>query len=566
MEHRQPALIRLCLLLGCVALAAPLSATADSTSELLRQQERQRQLQLQLEQRPEVRLQTLPPGMEPLARDETPCFAIHRITLNGKQAEGFRWALAAADPEADPATGSCLGARAIAQVLQRVQNAIIAQGFITTRVLAEPQDLSTGSLELALVPGRVESLKRERSDPAAPSLATTLPTRPGDLLNLRDLEQGLENLRRLPGAETNIDIAPGANPGGSELRVHWSQPQPLRASLTLDDAGSRATGRYRTTLGLDYDNPLRLGDRFHASIGRALPWDGIDTSHGSRDTTLHYDLPWGYWLLGLTHSRFRYHQCIAGINQVYIYSGRSQTSELKLSRVVHRDAVSRTRLDLSASLLESRNFIDDTEILVQRRRMSRFSTGLNHHRYLGAATLDLGYHFTRGSGAFDALPAPEESSGEGTARPRISRLNLALDWPIRLAGQSLAYRGELRAQYAHRRLIPQDRFAIGGRYSVRGFDGEQQLSADHGAYWRNELALTLPSHQQLYLGLDLGLVAGGGSSLLAGRQLAGASIGWRGRYRNLGYELFLGHPLQQPQGFGQGWNGGFQLTLTVPDN
>ncbi len=36
-------------------------------------------------------------------------------------------------------------------------------------------------------------------------------------------------------------------------------------------------------------------------------------------------------------------------------------------------------------------------------------------------------------------------------------------------------------------LTQQDKLSIGGRYTVRGFDGELSLSGEKGWLWRNEL-------------------------------------------------------------------------------
>jgi len=40
-------------------------------------------------------------------------------------------------------------------LLRRIQNRLIEQGYVTTRVVAEPQDLRTGILKLTVIPGKV---------------------------------------------------------------------------------------------------------------------------------------------------------------------------------------------------------------------------------------------------------------------------------------------------------------------------------------------------------------------------------------------------------------------------
>ena len=51
------------------------------------------------------------------------------------------------------AEGECLGVQGINQLATEVQNAIIAKGFITSRVLIPSQDIASGHLTLQIVPG-----------------------------------------------------------------------------------------------------------------------------------------------------------------------------------------------------------------------------------------------------------------------------------------------------------------------------------------------------------------------------------------------------------------------------
>lgn len=191
-------------LLPVKAQSAPPISVDQSAQELLRQQERERQLREQQERTPDVRLEA--PAADAALRlpiDERPCFPIRRIELAGEAADRFRWALKAADPSYDPATGGCLGTEGVNTVLKRVQNAIVARGFVTTRVLAAPQDLTGGVLTLTLLPGRIRAIRFVEGTDSRATVWNALPAQPGDLLNLRDIEQGLENFKHVPTAEAD---------------------------------------------------------------------------------------------------------------------------------------------------------------------------------------------------------------------------------------------------------------------------------------------------------------------------------------------------------------------------
>jgi hemolysin activation/secretion protein len=225
----------------------PLAQAAESPDavaarEIQRQQERERALREQQERQPDVRL--LAPerdGEPPLAENETPCFTIREILLDS-DTPAFDWARQAAD-RPDPATGRCLGSKGINQVMARIQNAIIERGYVTTRVLAEAQDLTSGTLKLKIIPGRIRSIRFSPESDSRANAWTAFPAAPGDLLNLRDIEQALENWKRVPTAEADIQIAPGEVSGESDLIIAWKQAFPLRFSLSANNGGSRSTGK-----------------------------------------------------------------------------------------------------------------------------------------------------------------------------------------------------------------------------------------------------------------------------------------------------------------------------------
>ena len=545
-------------LLGLTAL--PVSAQVAPAEEYLRQQERERVLREQQERTPDVRLPKpdTPQGLERLPSNEADCVDIKNITLIGDSADQFQWAIEAANHTADnvedKATGRCLGSRSVNLVMRRIQNAIIARGFVAARVLAGPQThLAEGTLDLTLFPGRIRHIQFAPGTDGRATKWNAVPVRSGDLLNLRDIEQALENFKRLPTAEADIQVVPAegadAEPGQSDLVVKWKQDFPFRVSLSADDSGTKATGKYQGSVTLSYDHWWTLNDLFYISLNHDLG-GGDPGARGTRGYTVHYSVPFGYWLLGFTASQNRYHQSVPGASQTYLYSGESQNSEIKLSRLIYRDAVRKTTLSLKGWTRASKNFIDDTEVEVQRRRMAGVDVGVSHREFIGSATLDASLNYRRGTGAWDSLPAPEEAFGEGTSRPKIITADAQLNAPFNLGEQRLRYTGTWRAQWNRTPLVPQDRFSIGNRYTVRGFDGENQLLAERGWLVRNDLGWALgQSGQEFYVGIDYGQVSGPSSETLIGKHLSGAVIGLRGALKSVSYDVFVGKPISKPSGF-----------------
>ncbi len=528
-----------------------LAQPAESAAQLQRQQEeRERQLREQLEAPANVRRDGN--GPRKAARlpvmPEAPCFHIARIVLAGEDSARFQWALKAANRRGDRALGRCLGSEGINVVLARVQDALVARGYVTSRVLAGPQDLSTGTLVLTVVPGHVRALRFAGPSSRRASLGNAVPVSPGALLNLRDIEQGLENLQRVPSATADIRIEPAhdasADPGDSDLLVAWSQRRSWRGSLSIDDAGSQATGKLQANATIARDNPLGWYDLFYVNLGHDV-FNGSD--RGSDNWTAHYDVPLRRWLVGATAGGYDYRQTVPGAFEDYVYRGRSDNAELRASVLLHRNARSRLNLRGYGWRRASRNYIDDTEVRVQRRATAGWALGLDWRLFLGPATFEAGIDYRRGTGAFGALHAPEEAFDEGTSRLRLVEADARVVVPFRLGRQSLRYLGSWRAQWNRTPLVPQDRFAIGGRYSVRGFDGEVSLTGDRGWLLRNEAELSLGGGQAFYLGLDYGHVAGGAAARWQpGDHLAGVAIGLRGRWRALAWDGFVAAPASKP--------------------
>lgn len=546
------ALTALCC--GAYAQSTTTESEQRSQAEGVRQQQREQAQRQQLQPHADVRSAQPGVSVRPFPENEAPCFSIERIeiTSTGQLPDGWSTWLQAALQWNGP--GRCLGAQGVAVLQQRLQDSLIERGFVTSRVLVPPQNLSAGVVQLQVLPGRIQAMRPSSGSVLdAQQLTVASPAKVGDILNLRDLEQALENLQRVPTAQADIRIEPGSEPGSSDWVVQYSQGFPLRGTLSLDDSGSASTGKYQGSATLSWDNPLGLNDLFYFTRNNDLSQQLGGSDPGGRGTqghTLHYNLPVGYWSLGWTGSSSRYYQSVAGQTQTYVYSGISDTNELVLSRIVYRSAQGKTTANLKAYSRSSRNYVDDTEVQIQRRSVGGWELGLGHKQFVGVSTLDSALRIKRGTKDFDSIDAPEESTGQGTARFTLWQFDAIWTQPLRWGFQALRWNSNLRVQGNETPLTPQDRFAIGGRYTVRGFDGINSLSAERGALWRNDLGWALGSTgQELYLALDQGVVEGPSSETLAGKRLVGTVLGLRGAIKKLQYDFFVGGVVDKPSNF-----------------
>lgn len=553
------------------AFAEP-SSIQDATQQAVdtRQQQQQNilnaEIQSQQVKAPTVRLESEKVHTLGFPKNEELCFPIHQLVLTDYQhtvsestsfsPSSFSWAKSAVYSEGDFALPTCVGAQGINVLLRRIQNYLIEQGYVTTRVVAEPQDLRTGVLRLTVIPGKVGHIQLQ--DQSAVPFATrsmlwfAMPMAVGDLLNVREIEQGLENLKRVPSADANIELQPGEALGETDIVVAYKHRIPFHLTLGLDDSGSKSTGRLQGAATFSWDNPLRLNDMFYISGTRSFKRhsDAAEGDYGSHNLSLYYSIPWKNYLLTLSGSRYTYHQTVAGAFESYEYSGESKQMKLNLSRLLSRGAQHKTYTNIALWTKKSHNYINDTEVEVQRRRTAGWELGLTHTQYVGVATFSISANYKRGTGANNALRAPEERFNEGTSRMRILTASLDFSYPFNIGKQPWRFNANWQAQWNKSPLVQQDKFSIGGRYTVRGFDGELTLSGERGWLWRNELAWNVMNKgHEIYLGLDRGIVRSSNEELQVGNSLTGGALGMRGNLWGLNYDYFVGTPIRKPQGF-----------------
>ncbi|GHD57845.1 ShlB/FhaC/HecB family hemolysin secretion/activation protein [Jeongeupia chitinilytica] len=493
---------------------------------------------------------------------DVPSHALDALQLTGagRLLDGdFYWLRQTANGYA----GRCIGAKGVEYVAKQLTQQLLDHGYITSRVLVPEQDLSTGVLALTVMPGWIGEIRF-----ADPSLYGTwrsaFPTGKGRLLNLRDLEQGLEQMKRVPSQDVDMQIVPGKVAGESDVVIAIKRGKPWKVVATLDDTGSHATGKLQAGVSLSLDNPLGLNDLLN--IGYTHDADVNRGGLGTLGKSMYYSVPWGYWTLTATANESRYHQTIAGVAQDFVSSGISDNMAVRVSRLVYRDQSTQFSLQAQTGKRISHSFIDDTEIEVQRRANSFAEVGFNYRRFWGQAQLDLTGAWRKGVPWFGAMQDfPAEGDNVPTFYYQLQSVDATLVLPFRVADVPLQYTGTFHGQTTRDALYFTDDLSIGSRFTVRGFDGESSLTAEKGFYWRNELGVPLwRSGQSLYVGLDYGQVYGPNAIHLPGTKLAGAVLGLRGGSGgvagSVSYDVFVGWPLYRPEGFGDGKpTTGFQL-------
>ncbi len=544
------------LLVAPPGYSAPVPSLINVGEEGLRRQE---QIQAELQKSQQQFISVLSVERKAKRTDVLPqeslCFEIDQIRLVGDAAEELGWL----ESSVNRFSGQCIGVKGAQHIVHFVDEALLTHGYVTSRTSLPPQNLSQGVLRLNLHMGRVGDLRltvpSESADlqPLSLTEKAAFPVISGDWLNIRDLEQGVENANRFQSQQLTMRIEPGAQPDSSDI-IFDKQLLPenrLRGGLGLSNAGSKSISRGQLSGFLTYENPFELNDLFNISLNSNA--EQLNRNNRTQSVSYQYSIPWGYNALSVSQTFSRFAQKVSGTTTQFTSSGRSKQTELTLERTVLRSASAKLSIYGTLHSRRANSYLDDVELMVQRRKTTHFTQGLHlkkHFSHGGVSNLDIAYQ--QGRGWFNAeadLPSAEQ--GGLTLRPDIWHAELDYKSAGQIASIPISYSSVLNIQYTDDPVITSEQFSIGSRYSVRGFDGDNVLLAESGAYWRNEFSTpsTLASNAHWYVALDAGRVWGDSDESLLGRKLVGMAIGWRGQWSSLYLDAALSGPLYKPVNF-----------------
>jgi len=547
-----PALVaRLCLALLCLSPLNPAyAATNPGDTDLIRD----RQDRLLDEQRRRLEELKELPGKaakpaQPVAPADARCFPIKDIELKGADS------LTAGEKARllKPFLDQCLGVTQLNELLKVITDHYIEKGLVTSRAYLPQQDLSAGHLKVLVVEGKLEGLKgADGSKLSDRELGMAFPGKTGELVNLREIEQMVDQLNRLPSNQAQMELSPGKAVGGSEVLVKNTPQTPWRAGLSRSNDGQRSTGEQQWGTTFDWDSPLGLADQLNLRGGH----DAVsDHQHTSNNAMLNYSLPWGWWDFTYTYSQSEYRSQAQSNGFNFKQTGDSENHQLRVERVIHRDAVSKTSLSTGLSYLRTNNFIEDSKLALSSNRISEAQFGINHGRRIGSAFVNLDLGMQEGIGLLDAQGNGHPGPGEPDARYRKYTGTVSYLQPFKVWGESFSFSSLMTGQRSEDVLFSPQRTSLGGQSSIRGYK-DQSLSGDSGGYWRNDLRWSRPvslewlrpvfAEYGTSLGYDQGVISGNRYNGDQHGRMSSDSVELFARGQHVAASVTFAHSLERP--------------------
>lgn len=393
----------------------------------------------------------------------------------------------------DPYRNRELSISQINSAAARITQFYQKQGYILTRAYIPQQDARNGVLTIAVVAGRYGDIALNNESLMDDEFIRNFLQRlePGEVALRGDLERKLLLIGDLPGAgRPSMAVAPGKAFGTADLALSVPKGDRLNGYLTLDNQGSRYTGRYRFGAGLDINSLVGVGDRLSLN---AVVTDEINK--GLLNGRFAYSVPIGFDGLRVEMSAER---TTYELNKEYRQldaTGQTDTLRGTLSYPIIRSQNQNLWLSLSGA---HKNIKDEIEAYgdINRKRAILGTGSLQYERWF------------RVFGEYRLYASAGASITYGNLRI-LSHDHLVLDRAGANTNGSFSYVNfNFMANYVfmqnfsfnmifnaqqvfnHKNLNGSEQFIISGPAGVRGY--REAVSGDNGYFLNGELRYQLP--------------------------------------------------------------------------
>jgi len=464
-----------------------------------------------------------------------------------------------------------LGSTDITNLVTDLTNRLIAKGYITSvATISEDNDLSTKTLNLKIIPGKIEKIiLNEDKGFDNFKKAFLISTSEGKVLNIRDLDTTTENFNYLEANNMTMEIIPSEIPNHSIVKLKNEMKDKFTVSALTNNYGEdRQNAIWRGGVSINIDSPLGIGDRVYFSYmtvhkkkadrswkrtteslkpGEIAPIGpkGYDPKKGDilpykRDLDLYnfrYTLKFNTYTLSLGSSRTENISSFYTTNTVYDMETVSNTFSVNLDKILLRDQKNKLTFGIGLKRKHNQSYIEDA--ILSNRVLTIGDISLNGTTtfYGGLLGASLGYE--RGLRALGASSTPKAEFMKYT-------LNTNYYKPIT---QKLVYRFNTTLTHSNDVLYGSEKLSIGGVGSVGGFHRTGNIQGDKAIEIENELSYRILDSEKFgrispYLSYSYGKVRNNkNNSVYRKGYMSGTLLGLRYNMKYLDLDVAYAKPL-----------------------
>ena len=491
-------------------------------------------------------------------KKEEKCIDIHTINVQGASLIDNKTINAAVEPF----TNRCLGRVNIDNIIKLLNQLYFNHGYITTRAYLPKQKTSQGILKLIIIEGKINTLS---SDNKNLYLNNLFSDKPESYLNIRNLEQGTDQINRLEGYQSKADIKPTSKIGYSDIIIKSAYKKNIYFRSGFDNSGSESTGEIVANIGTSINNLVGINDQLMIDLrSNSNPDEGKKLN---RTISLSYDVPYIDWNFG---TRLNETKNVSLINNNILINNQSIATQLRninsnieiyAKKNIYRDESKKISFNISWHKKDKVSQVNKTNIEVSTYTRNHLAVGINLSKKTKEnSDYSLDFKIKHGLGSKvvfrnnngEITPTPKSFPGRHFTIYKIGgsyNTTLANKINLKLAFDS---------QYSDDILFGGEMFQIGGVGSVRGHSNIA-ISGAKGAYFRSTFSFTKlsPSDPQFYLLYDIGYIFSGKRT--DGGRLDGKGIGVKLNIFNQKLSLEYGenHTRKRDHAFSVSFNASF---------
>lgn len=348
-------------------------------------------------------------------------------------------------------------------------------------------------------------------------------------LNVKDLDQALEQINRLSSNQAEIEIYPSSE-NGVTINLKNQMKSRFHGSLMVDNTGQSGTGKIVKRANFSLDSPLGFSD---------LMMFGGSKSSSSHSAYFSYNLPLGYWLISANISQSNYQSLLQLTNSTAQQSGQTPQDSIRLERVIERKPNTISNAFGQLSRTNTRSELLGSVIDVQSPVITKSQLGFNWTSLFSSASLNTSFEWQRGLGLFNSTEDVTDISVD-YPHARFDKFLLSANWSgnTLIGNQALIYEHHLFAQYSKQRLYAIEQLSATDRSSVRGLS-DWGAAGDSGVTLHNTYSLPINKYNIFFrprLGVDVGVVWNSGTNRQKQKAVS-ASTGLILQWKNMTLDL-----------------------------
>ena len=400
---------------------------------------------------------------------------------------------------------NCITKKDLQNIRDNINNFYITNGYVNCRVYFNMlKDKNT--ILLVIHEGRINEVNGN----SKLQILTAFPFRKKDrVFNIKEFNQGLDQMNRLQSNNITLEIKPTNQGIIGYSDINLINHSPSKRTTFFGISYDNGTGKNKVSFNITKDNLLSINDNIYLTYSTTNPEIKKDRSYYSDQIYTNISVPLGYYTMSFSYSNSKYKNKITKSNtDNFTYS---------LDRVIYRNNSYKNSITFELEDNNSRNYINDTLLNINSRRLYNIKVHFNNIFYL------------KNTGIISIKPTFQKGVNDN-----YNLYKLFMYYSNRF-NNMLSYSLNINSQYTIAdNLYGENKLALGSNSTVRGYK-DIVLQSDSGFYIRNDLKINNPYYLlkklQMNIFFDYGYVI---DTKIKNNNIFGLGIGLRylGKYLN----------------------------------